>query len=127
MTPNPFQCLSIEETTQKTADKRPTTPTNKIVEPAIPNSPRKKAKRKASTTYLPKEEPKKALAQKSATEYLFLAKDALYMAIEAEKKALEESYIEDNDIKLLYDEINEAINLRPIAFKKPSSDTELDI
>ena len=127
MTPNPFQCLSIEETTQKTADKRPTTPTNKIVEPAIPNSPRKKAKRKASTTYPPKEEPKKALAQKSAIEYLYLAKDALYMAIEAEKRALEESYVEDNDIKLLYNELNEVINLRPILFRNTSSDTELDI
>ena len=36
--------------------------------------------------------------ERTATGYLYLARKALYAAIEAEKKELEEEYIDDNNI-----------------------------
>ena len=90
---NPFAALAEEY-------PRPKTPTDKIMELLTPQSPRKKARAKRRTmSPLPKEKlENEAKSQKSATECLFLAKEALYAAIEAEKLALGESYIVDNDI-----------------------------
>jgi hypothetical protein len=110
-------------------EPRPNTPTNQITAtPLPPPSPRKKARAKRrATSPPPKEEPKKAQAERSTTEYLYLARDALYAAIETEKQALTESYIADNDIQLLYNELQEIIDYRPMIFRQPSSNLELDI
>jgi hypothetical protein len=101
---NPFAAL---------AEEQPTT------------SPRKKAraiKRRATSLPPSNKEPK----AHTATECLYLARDIISTAIQAEKLALEESYIEDNDIQLLYNELQNILNKRPMIFRQQSSNIELD-
>jgi hypothetical protein len=101
---NPFAAL---------AEEQPTT------------SPRKKAratKRRATSPPPSNKEPK----AHTATECLYLARDIISTAIQAEKLALEESYIEDNDIQLLYNELQNILNKRPMIFRQQSSNIELD-
>jgi hypothetical protein len=90
---NPFAILAEEQSIE-----RPNTPTNSSTTLQVSLSPRKKARtsKRQAMSPPPKEGPEKA--QKTATEYLYLAKEAISAAIEAEKLALEEKYIEDNNI-----------------------------
>ena len=52
--------------------------------------------------------------ERTAIGYLYLARKALYAAIKAEKKELEEEYIDDNNIYLLLNNLEALLENRLI-------------
>ena len=91
MSPNPFQSLYIGDGDLN----RPQILPNQEMESPILIQKKKKTKITADTATTASQ------TKISATQYLYRARDAIRAAIDEEKEALGEEYIEDNDIQLL--------------------------
>src|SRR5271154_5989384 len=107
MSPNPYQCLDTEDQ----GLNRPQTPPNKEIKSPKMIQKKKKIQKIQSQSKI------------SATQHLYRARDAIQAAIEEEKKALEEEYIEDNDIYLLKQEIEAIILARPVEIEAETDQT----
>ena len=56
----------------------------------------------------------RAIMNSTITGYLGLAKKALQAALEAEKKAQGEEYIADNEIQLVFNNLKDILDKRPM-------------
>ena len=99
---NPFQVLSEE---QGPTQRSPT-----------PTPGKKKPKRKIDSPIaatIPVQIAGPRTMRRSTTGYLYMAKKAIQAALEAEKTALGEKYIEDNDIQQAYNGLEAILQKRP--------------
>ena len=127
MTPNPFECLREEGNGGNPETTGPKTPEKRIFTPLTPRK-RLKTKRVAELpiTLSPPKPAQPGKGRKSATTYLYLAKKALYAAIEAEKREVGEEYIIDNDIQLIYNDLDMVLDQRDMEIDQGSLE-DLDL
>jgi hypothetical protein len=117
MDKNPYQILAEEiEDCMEVYTPTPSTPNRPTTPVSIPG--KKKAKRKIDSlipaiTPIKTTQPR-ARQGKTTTGYLNLARKALEAALEAEKRELGEDYIVDNDIQLMYNELETILEKRLI-------------
>ena len=115
MSPNPFACLG-EAQGEKQQDTGPSTPERRAYIPTTPRNLKKKRKIDIPIFQIPSPPKLNQVEGKrrSATSYLHLAKKALGAAIVAERRESGEQYIIDNDVQLIYNDLERVLSLRPM-------------